>query len=96
MNKKPITYKATIRYRMKETHPDIWTLQDAWSEDTVYDFSDVYTFSPDSIYDSEESQIAYMQRDLALVAGGGYNTRNIVIIGFKYQKVKENIGREVW
>lgn len=75
--------KATIWYKVDKGHPDI-TKSDI--EDGVLDrtleFTDTYTIDPDRFWSSEDID-HYIKHDLALVAGGGYDTDHIYNV--KYQ-----------
>ena len=76
-------YYGKIIYTMDDKHPDIKYVKD-WTEDKVFDFEDVYTFSNDY---EEENIIEYIKRDLKLVVGGGYNTDHIHNVKFEIKKV---------
>ena len=71
---------CTLRYKIKETHPDIGCVDD-WSKDKVYSISDTYTFMDG--YGKDEC-IEYAKHDLMLVVGGGYTTKDIEVVGFEY------------
>lgn len=75
--------KATIWYRVKPTHPDI-TKDDI--EDGVLDktleFTDTYTIDPDNFWCDDHIN-HYIKHDLALVAGGGYDTDHIYNVKYK-------------
>lgn len=76
-------YKATITFTMDEAHPDKKYVKD-WTENQKHTFSDTYTFNADY----EEAEIlAYIKRDLKLVAGGGYNTDHIHNVQFEIERV---------
>ena len=66
-------YKAKIVYKVKPEHPDFEYIRD-WEPNKEYEYSDTYRISEE--YGSEEA-IAYIKRDLSLIAGGGYNTKGI-------------------
>jgi hypothetical protein len=77
-----IKYFGGITYKMKEGHPDIKYVDD-WRPDKPYVFKDTYTFDLDKgFWDVEEERISYIKHDLALVAGGGYNTDYITDITY--------------
>lgn len=76
-------YRGKILFAINIEHPD-FDYVEGLEEDKVYYFTDVYTFDNDH---TEESIIAYIKRDLALVAGGGYNTDYIDIVGFEIKRV---------
>ena len=78
-------FLATIYYTAKETHPDRQYMKD-WEPSKVYSYSDTYNFD-DDIWTDEESMRNHMRHDMALVAGGGYNTDHIEIVRCTYEKV---------
>ena len=80
-------YHGEISYTIDKEHPDIKYIKD-WTEDKVFTFSDTYIFSNDYEEEDEENIIAYIKRDLKLVAGGGYNTDHIHNVTFKIDKIK--------
>ncbi len=77
-------YEASINYTMKATHPDINCVRD-WTPSKVFHYSDTYTFD-DDVYPEEEDRRDFMRHDMALVAGGGYNTDHIEIIRCEYTR----------
>lgn len=64
------TYHATIKWRCKANHPD--------TDDTKtrFTYSDDYCID-DSYFSDGGEIINYIKHDLALVAGGGYDTDTI-------------------
>ena len=64
------TYHATIKWRCKANHPD--------TDDTKtrFTYSDDY-YIDDDYFEDEDAIINYIKQDLALVAGGGYDTDTI-------------------
>lgn len=75
-------YKGTISYRITEDHPDRKYFKGDISKRLT--FSDIYTIKEDI---SRESIIAYIKADLALVAGGGYDTDHIRDVRFTIKEV---------
>ena len=75
-------YKGTISYRITEDHPDRKYLKGSISERLT--FSDTYTIKKDM---SRESIVNHIKNDLALVAGGGYNTDHIRDVRFTIEEV---------
>lgn len=67
-------YLAKIYYKIKKTHPDIGCVKD-WTPEKVFEFEDVYGFQ-EGWYEPDYEK-DYIKHDLALVAGGGYNTDHI-------------------
>lgn len=80
-------YNAKIYYTMDKDHPDFQYVKD-WTEDKEFEFSDTYMFD-DNIYsdEDEESVIAYIKRNLRLVAGGGYNSNHIHNVRFEIKRI---------
>ena len=78
-------YYAKIEYTIDNGHPDIECIND-WTENKVFTYEDTYTFN-DDYYDDHTENIAYIKRDLSLVAGGGYNTKHIHNVVFDIKKV---------
>lgn len=64
-----VKYSATIQYDAKNNHPDA-------PGATGLEYSDVYAIDPNYFYGSEDIN-DYIKHDLALVAGGGYETNTI-------------------
>lgn len=84
-----VKYKATIKYRIKETHPDLKYIED-WYPLKDFEYTDIYTFDTDyfrwnEVYERKE----YMKRDLALVAGGGYTTEHIWKVDYVFERIRE-------
>lgn len=79
-----IRYKGEISYTIDSEHPDIKCIKD-WSEDKIFTFSDTYIFDY-HLYDKDEI-ISYIQNDLRLVAGGGYNSKHIHNVTFKINQI---------
>jgi len=78
-------YKGTILYRITEDHPDRKYFKGDLSERLTY--SDIYTFKEEL---SKEAIVNYIKNDLALVAGGGYNTDHIRDVKFTIKEVYQN------
>lgn len=76
-------YYGKIKCTIDKDHPDIKYVKD-WTEDKVMEFSDEYTFDPDY---TEDDCVAYIKRDLKLVAGGGYNADHIHNVEFEIERV---------
>lgn len=81
-------YKAKIVYKMKPTHPDVDFVED-WGIGKEYTFEDVYHIENANDYSMEEIY-NYIKSDLRLVAGGGYDSKNI------YGEKFEINGKEVY
>ena len=76
-------FKAKIKCTIDKDHPDIKYVKD-WTEDKVLEFSDEYSFSSDY---TKDGCVAYIKRDLKLVAGGGYSTDHIHNVEFEIERV---------
>lgn len=75
--------KATIFYKMDEEHKDKDYVVGGWEKGKVYSFSDTYSIEEGSFY-SDDDMYTYIKHDLALVAGGGYNTDHIYDVRFEF------------
>lgn len=75
-------YKGTISYKITEDHPDRKYFKGDISERLT--FSDTYTIKEDM---SREAIVYHIKNDLALVAGGGYNTDHIRDVQFTIEEV---------
>ena len=75
-------YKGTISYRITENHPDRKYFKGDLSKKLTY--SDIYTFREEL---PKESIVNYIKYDLALIAGGGYNTDHIRDVKFTIKEV---------
>lgn len=75
-------YKGTVSYRITEDHPDRKHFKGDLSERLTY--SDIYTFREEL---PKESIVNYIKYDLALIAGGGYNTDQIRDVKFTIKEV---------
>lgn len=75
--------RGTIYYKVRPTHPDI-TPGDVTDGvlDKVLEFTDVYAIDPDKFWGDDHID-RYIKHDLALVAGGGYDTDHIYNIKYK-------------
>lgn len=76
-------FKAEISYKVLKSHPDIEYVKNT---DEVLSFNDTYTMNSD-YYDNEEQMTDFIKNDLALVAGGGYNTDHIYNVKYDIQKI---------
>ena len=72
---------AKIKYKVKPTHPDLGDLPEHLWKNKVFTYDDEYTFDDDDW--GEEDAKAYIRRDLALVAGGGYNAKHIYDVEYE-------------
>lgn len=67
-------FKGTIRFTVDSEHPDFKCIK---KPDQEQSFCDTYTFDYFSWGDDVEGMEAYIKQDLALIAGGGYDTDHI-------------------
>lgn len=75
-----IKYDATIEWRCKDNHPDTDDTK------TLFKFNDTYTIDDDYFYGVDDI-IQYIKHDLALVAGGGYDTDTITDVKYNIRRV---------
>ena len=59
---------------------------DDWIEHKILNFDDTYTFD-DRYGFTDDDGVDYIQRDLKLVAGGGYNWDHIHNVTFEIKEV---------
>lgn len=74
-------FKASITYKVKETHPDIKYIDNPKERLT---FEDVYTFKENY---NKNDVAGYIKNDLSLIAGGGYDDKHIDILSFSIEKI---------
>lgn len=74
------TYHATIKWRCKVNHPDTDDTK------TVFTYSDDY-YIDDDYFEDEDAIMGYIKHDLALVAGGGYDTDTITDVKYNIARV---------
>lgn len=79
-------YFAEIAYRMTKGHPDWDCVQD--HRRTQY-FEDVYTYDDDRHFSFDDFWEG-MKYDLALIAGGGYETTHVKNLTYRIQEVSES------
>lgn len=70
---KSYKFHGKITYKIIQTHPDYKYVK---NPDDEQFFEDSYTFSSE-YFEDRDAMISYIKHDLALVAGGGYDTENI-------------------
>ena len=75
-------FKAVLKYKVKETHPDIKYIKDS-TEVLTYD--DIYTFEENY---SKNDVAGYIKNDLSIIAGGGYDDKHINILSFNIEKIE--------
>lgn len=76
---------AKIKYKVKPTHPDLGEMPEHLWKNKVFTYDDEYTFDDDD-WDEEDAK-AYIRRDLALVAGGGYNAKHIYDVEYEMEAI---------
>lgn len=75
-----VKIKGVIKYKVKKNHPDLEYI-DMEDRDKEFEFCDIYTIDTDNFWGRDHIE-SYIKHDLALVAGGGYDTDTIK--GVKY------------
>ena len=83
------TFDAEIKYKIDENHPDKKYVKN-WRKNRVFSFKDTYRFSSYH-YKSEEGMREFIESDLKLVAGGGYNADHIYDVQIKIRPVHYKI-----
>ena len=76
---------AKIKYKVKPTHPDLGDMPEHLWKGKVFTYDDKYTFDDDNW--DEEGAKAYIRRDIALVAGGGYNAKHIYDVEYEMEVI---------
>lgn len=76
-------FPGTIKYRIKESHPDKNLIVGGWSPDKIFIMSDTYYMNYDPLFDDIDSIKEFIKHDLLLVAGGGYNTKDVELVSFE-------------
>lgn len=79
-------YYGKIVYTIDKNHPDVNCIVGGWHKGKILDFEDVYTFD-EELYDNR-SAIAYIKKDLKLIAGGGYNSDHIHNVMFDIYRME--------
>ncbi len=74
-------YEGTIVYMITDNHPDRKYIKDIGK---TFTYSDTFTFDREFPREMVED---YIRRELALVAGGGYNTAHIVNVSVTIKKI---------
>ena len=77
------TFNASISYTIDSRHPDYT----AACKGKRFLYSDVYRMDSDYFW-SKDDMINYIRKDLAPVAGGGYDTKHIHNV--KYTIIEED------
>lgn len=80
-----IKIKGEIFYKVKKNHPDLKYIPED-ERDKTQVFDDVYTIDTDDFW-CEDAIKSYIKHDLALVAGGGYDTDTIKNVKYKIARV---------
>lgn len=73
-------FNAKINCTIDEEHPFFW-------KEKEYSFSDIYEID-DRYFWTEDEILSYIKDDLALVAGGGYNTDHIHNVSFEITEIR--------
>jgi len=75
-------YEGTIAYMITENHPDRKYVKDIGK---TFTYSDTFTFNQEF---PREVIGDYIRRELALVAGGGYDTEHVYNVSVTIKKIK--------
>ena len=73
-------YDGKISFTIDKEHPDYVENY----EGLTFTFEETYSFNDDY---TEEEAVAFIKRDLSLVAGGGYNTDHIHNVTFETERI---------
>ena len=72
-------FKAKIAYTTDKNHPDT-------DKEVRLDYEDAYIID-DRCFNGNDDIMEYIKEDMALVAGGGYNTSHIHDVKFEIREV---------
>ena len=75
-----INVKGVIKYKVKKNHPDLKYIDEA-ERNNEFEFCDIYHIDTDCFW-CKDAIDSYIKHDLALVAGGGYDTDTIKNLKF--------------
>ena len=78
-------FKAKIKYKVDGNHPDIQDLPTKYWYGKEFTYEDTYIF--DNREWNQKEAVLYMENDLKLVAGGGYNFSHIYDVKFTCEEV---------
>lgn len=78
-------YFGKITYNISENHLDKSCIKD-YSKDKTYTFEDIYNID-ESYFWSDDHIIEYIKQDLRLVAGGGYDTENVLNANYEIKQI---------
>lgn len=82
-----LQYYGKINYTMDQQHPDIQYVEN-WTEDKTFSYNDTYTLDSGMyLEEPEEHIVAYIKRDLKIIAGGGYNADHIHNVEFEIRRI---------
>lgn len=70
-----VKVKGVIYYKVKNNHPDLKYIPED-ERDKTHEFCDIYNIDTDCFFGRDDIE-HYIKHDLALVAGGGYETDTI-------------------
>lgn len=76
------SFKATIKFDCDGNHPDAPNEQGLQYTDTYHFDTDVFSGGND-----RDAMLSYIKHDLALVAGGGYDTDTIINVKYDIEAV---------
>lgn len=82
-NNGKVRFYGKIEYTMDDKHPDIGCVSDK-SPEVLWSYEDIYNI--DDIYDDED-MVRYIKNDLALIAGGGYDTEHIHNVRYDIHRI---------
>ena len=81
-------YYGKITYEIDENHPDVNYVVGGWYKGKVFEYEDTYGFD-ERLYSLEDHDmfVNYINKDLKLVAGGGYNSEHIHNVKFEIRRM---------
>ena len=84
-----ISILASIFYTVDNNHPDIKYIK---QPSEIQSFTDCYHIDTDCFW-SKDDYMSYIRNDLRFVAGGGYDTKHIHNVSFKFSTNPNEINR---
>ena len=80
---------ATIYYMVDNNHPDIEYIK---QPSEIQSFTDCYYIDTDAFCDKDD-YMSYIKNDLRIIAGGGYDTKHIHNVSFKFSTDQNEINK---
>ena len=79
--------QAKIYYKILPTHPDKDCVVGGWDPEREMSYDDTYHIDP-NYFEGMDDIKTYIKHDLALIAGGGYETKHIKDVRYEMEVVE--------